>query len=61
MKLDDVKTGSLRDTRISPGETCILSGWRLRHKGSANLNQAHVWNVGTCRPDGKGETQVEDP
>jgi hypothetical protein len=33
----------------------------VRHKSSANLNQAVVWNVGTCRSDDKGETQVEDP
>ena len=33
----------------------------VRHKGSANLNQALVWNVGTCRPDDKGETQVRGP
>jgi hypothetical protein len=32
-----------------------------RHKGGANLIQALVWNVGTCRPDVKGEIQVEDP
>jgi len=25
------------------------------------LNQALVWNVGTCRSDAKGEIQVEDP
>ena len=33
----------------------------VRHKGGANLNQALVWNVGTCRPDDKGETQVRGP
>jgi hypothetical protein len=33
----------------------------VRHKGGVNLNQALVWNVGTCRSDEKGETQVEDP
>ena len=33
----------------------------IRHKGSANLIQALEWNVGTCRSDDKGETQVEDP
>jgi hypothetical protein len=33
----------------------------VRHKGGVNLIQAFVWNVGTCRPDGKGEAQVEDP
>ena len=33
----------------------------VRHKGGVNLNQALVWNAGTCRSDGKGEAQVEDP
>ena len=32
----------------------------IRHKGSANLIQALVRNVGTCRPDDKGEIQVEE-
>jgi len=31
-----------------------------RHKGSANLIRAFVRNVGTCRPDAKGEIQVEE-
>ena len=30
----------------------------VRHAGGVNLNQALVRNVGTCRPDAKGETQV---
>ena len=25
------------------------------------MNQALVWNVGTCRPDAKGEVQVGGP
>ena len=29
-----------------------------RHAGGVNLNRALVWNVGTCRPDVKGETQA---
>jgi hypothetical protein len=33
----------------------------VRHKGGVNLNQALVWNVGTCGSDDKGEIQVEDP
>ena len=33
----------------------------VRHKGSANLNQALVRNVGTWGSDGKGETQVRGP
>ena len=32
-----------------------------RHIGGVNLNQARVRNVGTCRPDEKGEIQVEAP
>jgi hypothetical protein len=32
-----------------------------RHIGGVNLNQARVRNVGTCRPDAKGEIQVEAP
>jgi hypothetical protein len=36
-----------------------LSG--VRHKDGATLIQALVWNVGTCRSDDKGETQVEEP
>lgn len=30
-----------------------------RHEGGVTLIQALVRNVGTCRPDAKGETQVE--
>jgi len=33
----------------------------VRHEGGVNLIQALVWNVGICRPDVKGETQVEAP
>jgi hypothetical protein len=33
----------------------------VRHKGGVTLVQALGRNVGTCRPDVKGEAQVEDP
>jgi len=33
----------------------------IRHEGGVTSMQAVVWNVGTCRPDAKGETQVETP
>ncbi len=36
-----------------------LSG--SRHKGGVNMIWAFVWNVETCRSDGKGEIQVEAP
>jgi hypothetical protein len=33
----------------------------VRHKSGVTLIQALVWNVGTCRPDAKEETQVRGP
>ena len=52
------------EASLTPGQTqgepvYCLGG--VRHKGGVNLIQALVRNVGTCRPDVKGETQVERP
>ena len=33
----------------------------VRHKSGVTLIQALVWNVGTCRPDAKGEAQMKGP
>ena len=33
----------------------------VRHKSGVTLIQALVWNVGTCRPDVKGEAQMSGP
>lgn len=33
----------------------------VRHIGIVNLVWALVWNVGTCRPDVKGEVQAVAP
>jgi hypothetical protein len=33
----------------------------IRHGGGVKSIQALVWNVGTCRLDVKGETQMEIP
>ena len=49
---------------ITPGQIQGIPAYCLggfRHKGGVNLIQALLRNVGTCRPDVKGETQVEDP
>jgi len=49
---------------LTPGQTQREPAYCLggvRHKGGVNLNQALERNVGTCRPDVKGEAQVEDP
>ena len=32
----------------------------IRYEGGVNLIQAFMCNVGTCRPDAKGEIQVEE-
>ena len=60
-ELDDVRTGGL--TLLQDKSQGIPVYWSdgIRHKGSVNLIQALVWNVGTCRPDVKGEIQVEKP
>ncbi len=33
----------------------------VRHEGGVTWTQALGWNLGTCRLDGKGETQVGGP
>jgi len=57
---DDVKTGGV----VDPGEVWGIPVYRpfgVRHEGGVTLAQALVWNVGTCRPDVKGEAQVAAP
>jgi len=52
----DVETGRLTLLQDkSRGEPVYCLGG-VRHRGGANLNQASVRNVGTCRSDDKGET-----
>ena len=57
---DEVKTGLLYRVQDEFGgkPACRPSG--LRCKGGVTLLQAFARNLGTCRFDGKGETQVED-
>ena len=62
--VESVETTSKLEAVVIPGRARgepVYSLGGVRHKGGVTLVQAHVWNVGTCRPDGKGETQVEDP
>jgi hypothetical protein len=44
--------------QVQKGPVYCLGG--VRHRDGMNLMQAFVRNVGTCRPDAKGETQVAD-
>ena len=50
---------NLTPGQVQSGPAHCLDG--IRHKGGVNLIQALVWNVATCDPDVKGETQGEDP
>jgi hypothetical protein len=55
----DVKTGGLTLLQDQSRGGYRLGG--VRHAGGMNLSLALVENVGTCRPDGKGETQMGGP
>jgi len=58
---DDVETrGESLTWDKSGGEPAYCPGG-IRHEGGATLCQASMGNVGPCRPDDKGEIQVEDP
>jgi hypothetical protein len=58
---NDVKTGKESLARDKPRRRPVYCLGGVRHRGGVTLIQAFVRNVGTCRLDGKGETQVEDP
>jgi hypothetical protein len=58
---NDVKTGKESLARDKPRGRPVYCLGGVRHRGGVTLIQAFVRNVGTCRPDGKGEAQVEDP
>ena len=59
MYLDDVETGSEWLTRNESRRalTDCLTG--TRYEGGVTLFQASMRNVGTCRPDAKGESSDE--
>ena len=58
---DDVETGGKSLTREQSGgwPDCRPDG--VRHGGGATVSQALARNVGTCRPDAKGEIQAGGP
>lgn len=55
---DDVETGGRLPTGINLSEYLKSRMDGVRHRGSVTIVQACAWNVGTCRPDDKGEFQV---
>ena len=60
-RMDDVETGRMLLAREKFGgwPDCCPNG--IRHEGGVTLRQAFAWNVGTCRPDVKGEIQMGGP
>ena len=57
---NDVKTGGLSILQDKSRGKPVYCLGGIRHRSSANLIRAFVRNVGTCRPDVKGEIQVEE-
>ncbi len=58
------KPTSKLGSRTDPGQAQGVPAYGLggvRHEGGVSLSQALVWNVGTCRLNVKGDTQMADP
>ena len=60
-RMDDVETGGKSLTRDESGGCPDCGPGGIRHEGGVTLRQAFAWNVGTCRPDVKGEIQMGGP
>ena len=58
---DDVETRVNSLTWDKSGGRPDFRPGGIRHEGGVTLNQASVWNAGTCRPDAKGEIQIGGP
>ena len=57
----DVETGIETLSREAGGGEPVYGSTGVRHEGGVILIQAWVRNVGTCRPDAKGEAQAGSP
>jgi hypothetical protein len=60
-RIGDVETGGKSLTRDESGGCPDCGPDGIRHEGGVTLNWALAWNVGTCRPDAKGEVQMGGP
>ncbi len=58
---DDVKTGRELLAQEKAWKEPVYWPGGVRHEGGVTWTQALVWNLGTCRPDGKGDIQVGGP
>ena len=59
MYINDVETGREWLARDKVGGKPVYCPTGVRHEGGVTLIQALVRNVGTCRPDAKGEAQAD--
>ena len=57
----DVETGTETLSREAGGGIPVYGSTGVRHEGGVILIQAWVRNVGTCRPDAKGDAQAGSP
>ena len=58
---DDVETGGKSLTRDESGGCPDFGPGGIRHEGGVTPIWAFARNVGTCRPDAKGEIQAGGP
>ena len=59
--MDDVETGGKSLTRDESGGSPDCCPGGIRHRGGVTPGQAFARNVGTCRPDAKGDIQAGGP
>lgn len=57
----DVETGIETLSREAGGGGPVYGSTGVRHEGGVILIQAWMRNVGTCRPDAKGDAQAGSP
>ena len=60
-RIDDVKTGEMSLPRDESGRWPDYGPDGIRHGGGVTLRRALARNVGTCRPDAKGDAQMGGP
>jgi hypothetical protein len=60
-RIDDVETGEMSLPRDESGGWPDCCPDDIRHEGGVTLRLAVARNVGTCRPDAKGEAQMGCP
>jgi hypothetical protein len=60
-RIDDAETGGVSLTRDKSGGCPDFGPDGIRHRGGMTRDWALARNVGTCRPDVKGEVQVGSP